>query len=109
MEPYEYVYSLRVGHEHPTDAIRVDRETPFGNPFIVGRDGVVGECCAKHREWLETGATFGNKRASHALRMTVLLNIHNLRGKKLLCWCAPKDRAKPFLCHAVTLAEFANR
>ena len=70
--------------------IRVDRGTPWGNPFVMGRETERKEVCdkfeqyaverlAKDPDWLKP-----------------------LRGKDLVCWCAPKR------CHAETLRRLAH-
>lgn len=81
----------------------VMRPGPWGNPFVVSEDGERGECVRKHRTWLETGESFGNKKANAAARQFVLANVHKLRDKKIGCCC------KPRACHGDTLAEFADR
>jgi len=61
----------------------------WGNPFIVGRHGDRDECCDKYAKWiLEQPA--------------LLADLHELRGKTLLCWCSPQR------CHAETLVALAN-
>jgi len=79
----------------PTDCIRVDRGTKWGNPFISGdgplSDGTRGEVCdlfEKYAEW----------------RLTIQPDwLDELRGKNLGCHCAP------LRCHAETLLRLANR
>jgi hypothetical protein len=72
--------------------VYVGRPTRWGNPFVVGRDGKQGECVTLHRDWL-----LAPERAS--LRQAVRAE---LRGKDLVCWCAPRR------CHADVLLEIAN-
>jgi hypothetical protein len=74
----------------PADAVYVGRPGFWGNPFEIGRDGSRDEVIAKHRAWLP-----GSPR--HMAKM------HELRGRDLVCWCAP------LRCHAETLIELANR
>ena len=75
----------------PHDAVYVGRPSPWGNDFKIGRDGTREEVVAKYRLWLE--ADDGTFRA--AIRK-------HLRGKDLVCWCAPLP------CHADVLLEIAN-
>ncbi|MDE0406863.1 MAG: NADAR domain-containing protein, partial [Alphaproteobacteria bacterium] len=76
----------------PPDAIRIDRKTPWGNPFIIGRDGTREEVIAKHRDDLWKRIHAGT---------VDLAELASLHGKTLACHCAPKA------CHGDTLAEAA--
>lgn len=85
------VYSKRNGgFGLPRDAVYVGRPSRWGNPFEIGRDGSRDEVVAKHRAWLLSDPA----RVAAAKRL--------LRGKDLVCWCAP------LACHADTLMEIAN-
>jgi hypothetical protein len=87
------VYSKRKGAEPaPADAVYVGRPTQFGNPFVVGVDGDQGECVEMYRDFItDPDAAVLRKRIRA-----------ELRGKDLVCWCAPKP------CHADVLLEIAN-
>ncbi|MDO9416977.1 DUF4326 domain-containing protein [Pararhizobium sp.] len=57
----------------PADAVYIGRGSPYGNPFVIGTHGDRDEVCYRfEREILPT------------------LNIEPLRGKSLVCFCAPK-------------------
>ena len=86
------VVSLRATSIRNLDAVRVDRGSKWGNPFIIENDSEkernrvcdLYELYAKWRlsvepEWLD-----------------------ELTGKNLACWCTPKR------CHADTLLRLAN-
>jgi len=85
------IWSLRKGAPAPPpDAVRVDRGTPWGNPSVLRREGERDAACdaceryavdrlAREPGWLAP-----------------------LRGKDVVCWCAPKR------CHADTLLRLAN-
>ena len=76
-------------HGVPPGAIYIGRGGPWGNPFIIGRDGDRVEVIALYKAWL--------------LRQPHLLErLHELRGRDLVCWC------KPAACHGDTLLELAN-
>jgi hypothetical protein len=61
----------------------------WGNPFVIGKDGTRAEVIRKHREWI--------------LRQPELVAmLHELRGKRLGCWCSGVH------CHGETLAELAE-
>jgi hypothetical protein len=70
---------------HPTNAVYVGRGTPWGNPFVIGKDGDRDEVCDRfEREVLPA------------------LDVGPLVGKDLVCWCAPKR------CHADALLRAAQ-
>lgn len=73
----------------PSGGILVDRSTKWGNPFRIGVDGTRAEVIARYREYLyETGRWMDVQ--------------DELKGKDLVCWCAPEA------CHADVLLELAN-
>jgi hypothetical protein len=80
----------QVGKRPAADRVYVGRPSKWGNPFVIGRDGTRDEVMAKYRDWI--------------LRQPALVAaLHELRGKHLVCWCAPGR------CHAEVLIELANR
>ncbi len=82
------VYNRR-DDDVPDSAVYVGRGSPFGNPFkIVG--GRRDKAIVKFREWLLTQPKLIEKVK------------RELRGKDLVCYCAPS------LCHAEFLMEIAN-
>lgn len=74
------------------DAALVDRTTVFGNPFIIGRDGTRDEVIRKYIKWIMTPE-------QRELRVRIR---RELRGKNLICHCAPQ------LCHAEVILVIAN-
>lgn len=72
----------------PEDAVYVGRPTRWGNPFIIGRDGSREDVVRKYAESLSPNDKLQIKQ--------------ELKGKDLVCWCAPKP------CHADILLEIAN-
>lgn len=89
----------------PESAVKVDRTTPWGNPFIVGKHGDQARCVELHR-YLLAGylcVSADNVDAQRAHREHVERHIQKLRGRPLACWCR---QGKP--CHADTLLEIAN-
>lgn len=81
------VYSLR--GRVPDGAMRVDRKSDWGNPFVIGRDGDRQAVIDKHERWLAD--------QHHLLR-----RLDELRGRDLLCWCHPLP------CHAHLLHRLGN-
>ena len=86
-------------------AVKVDRTTKWGNPFITGRDGTQAECVDLYAKmlggWLcvTQGPSLDEQKAA---RQYVLAHVEELRGKNLACWC----RKSP--CHAEVLLTLAN-
>ena len=67
--------------------VYVGRPGKWGNPFQIGIDGDREEVLRKYREWVQTQD----------------LPFHELKGKVLGCWCAPKA------CHGDILVELAEK
>lgn len=96
------------GWRMPSNTVKVDRTTKWGNPFVVGQAYDVegddtqivvatpAEAVATFRDNLDDPMHW------HFLQM--LNEIDELRGKNLACWC-PLDQP----CHADVLLEMANR
>jgi hypothetical protein len=63
----------------------------FGNEFIIGKDGTREEVIEKFRQRL----------LADPVRVARVKEV--LKGKNLVCWCAPKP------CHADVLLEIANQ
>lgn len=76
----------------PPDTVKVDRTTPFGNPFPIDRGRA--QSVQAFREWF-TSTKEGKALAKRARE--------ELRGKNLACWCPLNGP-----CHADTLLAAAN-
>jgi hypothetical protein len=76
-------------HGVPEGAVYVGRPTKWGNPFPISlkddRDVVI----ARYRRWV-------------CDQPSLLAALPDIRGKCLVCWCAPAA------CHADILLELAN-
>ena len=69
--------------------IAIGRPSKWGNPFIMGKDGTREDVVRKYGEWI--------------LKQPELLNsLHELKGKKIGCFCAPEK------CHGDVLAKLTN-
>jgi hypothetical protein len=72
----------------PADAVWIMRPSKWGNPYHVktyGRE----RCIELYKRYL--------------LRSKLFYDVHELRGKDLVCCC------KPAACHGDVLLELANR
>ena len=68
----------------------IGRPGKWGNPFEIGKDGTREDVVRKYRAWV--------------IKQPVLMSsLHELKGKTLGCWCAPRA------CHGDVLAELANK
>jgi len=73
----------------PHGAVYIGRPSKWGNPFVIGRDGSRADVVSKYR--------------SHLLGSPALMPaLPELRGKDLVCWCAP------CACHGDVLLTLAN-
>jgi hypothetical protein len=73
----------------PKAAVYIGRPGKWGNPFGIGKDGNRAEVIAKYRAYLE-----GNS--------ALMAALPELRGKDLVCFCAPAP------CHGDILLSMAN-
>lgn len=69
--------------------VYIGRPSQFGNPFIMGKDGTIEEVIEKYKNWIITQPELIDK-------------LHELRGKRLGCFCKPKD------CHGDILVELIS-
>jgi hypothetical protein len=69
--------------------VYIGRGSKWGNPFKIGPDGTREEVIFKYCEYI-------------AKQPDLLAAVHELRGKTIACWCAPKA------CHGHVLAELAD-
>ena len=76
-------------HGIPQGAIYIGRGSPWGNRFVIGRDGTRDEVCDKYEAWLAT-------------QPGLLARLPSLQGRDLVCFCVPRR------CHGDTLRRLAN-
>lgn len=76
--------------------VYIGRPSKWGNPFVLSKSSNAAEerevraaILVKYEEWL--------RKQPH-----LMASLHELRGKVLGCWCAPK------LCHGDVLARLAD-
>lgn len=98
------------GWKMPDNTLKVDRTTPWGNPFRTGLHGTAEDCVRRYTLLLLGNLVIGGKGgpipAIEDQRTTLKFVWHNwatLTGKNLACWC--QDGAP---CHAHVLLELAN-
>lgn len=81
--------------EQPTRVVNIKKEgcdvyigrgSIWGNPFTIGKDGSREDVITKYIDWL-------------LKQKDLLQKIPALRGKRLGCWCKPKD------CHGDVLIQ----
>ena len=69
--------------------VYIGRPSKWGNPFAIGEDGTRAEVIEKYRAWI-------------VQQPHLMAALHELKGKRLGCWCAPRA------CHGDVLAELAD-
>jgi len=69
--------------------VYIGRPSKWGNPFVIGRDGTREEVIKKYKAWIKT-------------QPHLMASLHELKGKTLGCWCAPRP------CHGDVLEELAR-
>lgn len=69
--------------------VYVGRPSKWGNPFEIGKDGTREEVVAKYEAWIV--------KQPHLMGC-----LHELKGKRVACWCAPEK------CHGEILVRLAN-
>lgn len=74
----------------PEDAVYIGRGSKFGNPFVIGVDGTRNQVCYAYEEYVK-----GDLKLLSAIKK-------ELRGKDLVCYCAP------LRCHGDFLLKIAN-
>ena len=73
-------------------AVRIDRRTRWGNPFLIGRDGDRDQVIARYR------ADLWRRIRAGEIALDALAALH---GRDLACHCAPAP------CHGEVLARAA--
>jgi hypothetical protein len=73
----------------PAGSVYIGRGGKWGNPFRIGVDGDRATVIARHEAWLRT-------------QRDLLGALDELRGKDLVCFCAPQP------CHGDLLLRLAN-
>mgnify|MGYP003424329969 CR=1 FL=1 len=72
------------------DGVYIGRPSKFGNRFVIGQHGSRADVIAKYEAWLMSQPAL------------VEAAKRELRGKNLVCWCAP------LACHGDVLLRIAN-
>lgn len=77
-------------HKHgiPAGAVYIGRGSKWGNPFVIGKDGDRDQVCDKHAQYLWKQIQ---------TKQLTLQELVALKGKDLVCFCAPQR------CHGHTL------
>ena len=96
--PQRIQLSRRKGWRMPENTVKVDRSTKWGNRYRPGGPVWRNKGVGKVKDAAEAVDLFRRLQAPH------MVDIAQLRGKNLACWCRPE---KP--CHADVLLELANR
>lgn len=77
------VVNKRTHNPTPND-VYIGRGSKWGNPFKIGPDGTREQVISKYEEYIVN-------------QPHLLDALHELKGKNLICYCAPKE------CHGHVL------
>ena len=83
------VLNARVVGKYPPNSVYGGRPGPFGNPFVIGKNGTRKEVIEKYRQHLLDNPD-------------LQFEVQKHRGKDWVCWCAPLP------CHCDINLEMAN-
>lgn len=75
--------------KRPKDCVFIGRPSKWGNPYVIGRDGGRELVIDRYRHYILNSPLLGDV-------------LRELRGKHLVCFCAPLP------CHGDVLLEIAN-
>lgn len=94
-KPIRIQLSRKKGWRKPENTIVVARPGKWGNPFKIGQPGIAtrADAVARYRTVM----------TDESLRYLNAIELPQLRGKNLACWC-PLNQP----CHADVLLEIAN-
>lgn len=73
----------------PKDSVFIGRPSKWGNPFVIGKHGTREQVILKYIDWIQNQPHLMN-------------SLSELKGKNLICYCAPK------LCHGDVLIILSN-
>lgn len=68
--------------------------SPYANPFRIGRSSSRDDVIYQYREWAHE--------SEDPEAVYIRAHVHELRGKRLGCWCFPSA------CHGTVLVEMAD-
>lgn len=71
--------------------IYIGRPSKWGNPFMIGKDGSREEVIEKYKNYLTKE------------RPDLMKQLGELKGKDLVCWCAPLG------CHGHVLLDLVRK
>lgn len=71
-------------HRPTPDDYYIGRPSPFGNPFVIGRDGDRAAVVEAYAAWVVE-------------QPEIMARLPELAGRTLVCWCAPQE------CHGHVL------
>lgn len=100
------------GWRMPPNTVKVDRTTPWGNPYAAGLHCDQQHAVDCHRFLITQGrpaktAPYPDRDAAAYAEM-VRKQIATLRGKNLACWCPIISQGAYCPCHADVLLSIAN-
>lgn len=86
-------------HRRTKDDLYIGRPSKWGNPFVIGRDGTREDVVRKYTEWVLE-------------QPDLMASLHELRGKTLVCWCAPEachGHVLQILCEEIVCTQSSQK
>ena len=83
------------GWEQNSRCVYIGRPGPWGNPYVIGRDGDRAEVIRKFRKDFNLAILFPEGQWGFK-------SVERLRGKILICFCFPQE------CHGDVIADYLN-
>ena len=84
-----FVLNKKIIRKTPVNSVYIGRPSDWGNPFVIGKDGTRDDVITKYEAWI-------------VRQPKLMARLDELRGKHLICWCAPAR------CHGDVLMKLAN-
>lgn len=105
MKPVRIQLSRKKGWRMPTNTVKVDRASRWGNPFKVGGNpSQFSIALPDHCDTVEVAVKCYAYYAGLKCMLSNNFWVKPLKGKNLACWCKPDAP-----CHADVLLELANK
>lgn len=74
----------------PPGSVYIGRPSKWGNPFVIGQHGSRNQVIVKYGRWI-------------VQQPHLMASLHELRGRDLVCWCAP------LACHGEVLKDLSSQ
>lgn len=80
--------------------VRVDRQSPVGNPFFMKSESERDKVCEQYEEYFNRTMAEGKDKRFIGYIERIEQHVKSGMNVTLACWCAPKR------CHAETIVNY---